>query len=147
MSTNNFYFNNALQVFDVENDFDYADAVDNVKYALKDAFPTGYEVDEYEKDENGGLRGYPGKVIYRIPVPFFVVDVVVRSGYYRGGNFDWTVRLDGSYFDVSDAEYAKTEKKAYAIGKKVTKVLKGYTTTLKKIANMDNGEAIYQVAK
>lgn len=177
MSTPNFANKNASRVFafEVEDEFDYEDAVSNVACALE------YSKEDIvfeEENKSDGDRSYPGRVFgevqgkgkYYEKLDLQVdvsLDVVVRSGYYSGGNFDYNFKIDLNGDVVDDVEdidlqyeanglkqarqyekYVKAyvEKELSRLQEVVEKVYEQFTTPLKCLGVASNGEAFYERA-
>ena len=184
MSTCNFDHRNASKIFAVlneENDeFMYEDEVGNVRDGLEAKF--GKDYTELDKREENELRSFPSNVIVEVTGEireykkidlnvFPVLEVVVRSGYYQGFNFDWNLKIDvqGELVDLEDvfeevvdqteqyvefseqgteryAKYAQefAEKSSQELIESVEKLLAEYTDTLSCIGVASNGEAFYK---
>jgi len=161
MSTNNFYFKNFLYTVDDTDD------IDGIEYQYtKEAILEDLEADEYlasrckgiqSNTDSDELRSYPSSHIQEYLVDeskkynnFFTVEVVVRSGYYSGYNFDVNiVEYDtwGNFLNVNNKSFEMTRKQEQQLNKilqHVSKVLARHTTELKKIGQFSNGEAVYE---
>lgn len=115
MSTRNFHNENGRNVFamDINEDYEYEDAIENICYGLDAEFNNDYRVeDEYDKD---ALRSYGGKIIasvygeskYYKKLDIEVqprLEIVVRNGYYSGINFDYRMIYDITDDEIEDSE-------------------------------------------
>ena len=123
MSTSNFHSVNASKIFmiEIETDFDYEDATDNLECVLEEEFKNSYTENRCNdmKDENE-LRSYPSRVLGQVYGDsrtykkleidvFVVVDIVIRTGYYENANFDYNIKFDiGDEKNVSEDELFDT---------------------------------------
>lgn len=163
MSANNFYFKNFLYAVDDTDD------IDGIEYEYtKEAILEDLEADEYlasrckgiqSNEDSDELRSYPSSHLQEYLVDeskkyenFFTVEVVVRSGYYSGYNFDVNiVEYDtwGNFINVNHKDYEMTKKQKDQLNKilqNISKVLANHTTELKKVGQFSNGEAVYEYA-
>lgn len=174
MGTGNFYNKNASRIFafETEEEFDYEDNVDNIRYALKEK---GF--DEEDSYENNGLRSFCGRYIasktvskdYHGMEVMVTIKAVCRGGYYSGANVDW--ELEYQYESQKDeevnADYIAEELERYydakrgmaliqgknaakwlekagqALVDELEAVLEAYTTPLVVTARFSNGETWY----
>lgn len=163
MSTNNFYFKNFLYTVDDTDD------IDDIEYEFtKDNVLDDLEADEYLTSRCKGvqsgidsdeLRSYPSSHLQEYLVDeskkynnFFTIEVVVRSGYYSGYNFDVNIveyDIWGNLLNVNSKDFemtTKQEKQLNRILDRISRVLKNHTTELRKVAQFSNGEAVYEYA-
>ena len=185
MSTANFHNENARNIFavEIENEFDLEDAIDNVRYGLKNIFKDSYmDCNSYDTD---ALRCHGGQIIAEIDGEiktykklnidvYPVLQIVVRSGYYGGANFDYKMLyniedevvedIDRVYDALVDnaehyehmsideanrnAKFAEKflESAMSKLRDKVEKVLAENSTPLNCIGTASNGEAFYEKA-
>ena len=111
MGTGNFHNVNASKVFAIECDdeFEYDDVKSNIFYGLNDKFGEKNVFAE-DKSPDDELRSFPANVFalvegkcksYMEDSVYPIVEVISRSGYYQGANFDYN-----TYFQVgSDCLY------------------------------------------
>ena len=113
MGTSNFARGNSSRLFAVEiqEEWDYDDLKDNLKYAFKAAKEKGMFDTEYYSNafnEKNNNRNFEGNVIlmvtskskhYKTIGEFYIeVGIIIRNGYYSGVNLDWECEI------VSDSE-------------------------------------------
>ena len=178
MSAPNFYNVNASRVFaiDAENEFEYDDLKDNIFYGLQSVFGERNVIRRNESED--GWCSYPGTVVasilgktkhYEIPEADVEVffNIIVRSGYYAGGNVDWDIVIEVAgeeYDNIEEVNFeycglTKKQERQYAeYAKKfirgeiermlpmVEKVFEENTISLNCIGVFSNGEAIYEKA-
>lgn len=173
MGTGNFYNKNASRIFafETEEEFDYEDNVDNIRYALKEK---GF--DEEDGYENG-LRSFSGRYIasktvskdYHGMEVSATIKAICRSGYYSGANVDWELeyQYESQNTDEVNADYIAEELERYydvkrgmaliqgknaakwlekagqALVDELEAVLEAYTTPLVVTARFSNGETWY----
>jgi hypothetical protein len=184
MSTVNFDNRNASKIFAVLNEenceFVYYDMIENIRCELENIFKQDYTSEN--KNEDNELRSFPSNVIANVIGKskyykninleiFPIIEIVVRSGYYQGFNFDWNlkIQLEGELIDLEDvreevvyqteiyetfsksgteryANYAQNfaEKSSQELIEQVEKILTEYTDPLYCVAIFSNGEAVYE---
>lgn len=161
MSTNNFYYNNVLFTVD-DTDDDYGEIYEiNKSFLLDDLQNDKYLAKRYgyhDETDNDELHSYSSTKIAEYFTDesikynnYYTVEVVVRTGYYSGYNYDYNIieySLDGYIVSVNEYENCKTttkqSKQIENITKRITRILNNHSTELTKIGQLDNGEAIYQ---
>jgi len=123
MSTVNFDDRDASKIFvcELENEFDYDDAISNIQSALEEKFKDSYlEKDHHDRDSRE-LRSYPsrmiaeisgqGKFYYVLQEDIFpVLDIVAIGGYYEHMNIDYNIKFNVAGYTVEsldeiDAQY------------------------------------------
>lgn len=147
MSTNNFAYENCLQVIEVGDDpFVVEETKFNITTNLQLKWPNGSVVDRHETNGN---RSYPGIAIFEYELTTrqnyhaFTIEVVIRSGYYADANVDWKVIDGADAYQLSQKQYDYYMALANNVGKNMERIIKKYTTRLHHVATFSNGEALY----
>lgn len=117
--TSNFYFVNASKVFavgidkgeDEDKNEDY-DEEDVIELMLEPLAGLGYEPNRKKSSPKDDLRSYPGVVIASKTInkdfdtvsASLTIESIVRSGYYQGHNFDWSIEAEvcGKTYDTKE---------------------------------------------
>jgi hypothetical protein len=175
MATGNFYNRNASKIFAqrFEEDFEYEDFLENLRYAFKEKFNSFVKRDDWERD---GLRSYCGKIIgevsgeiksySRYDLDIYVeFELIVRSGYYDGINLDWeaTVYVNGESLTMDEIEEGYFHYNATPMEKRYNQWIEQYVTSefeklqeevesiysewtinLVRVARFSNGEEMYE---
>lgn len=156
MSTNNFYFENVLNIVQL-NDEDYE--VNNMM--IEDITINLFEeLDKYKFFETMNLfndnefidkgrisMNYGGKIILRLfrdnSDYNFMIDVVLYNGYYADCNIDYSITIDNftERYKDEDIENFKVNQKMIRI---LEKLLNKFTVPARKVAQFSNGEAMYE---
>jgi hypothetical protein len=149
MATSNFHNVNASNIFAVElqDEFDYQDLIDNVKYSLKE---TGF-FNILTKSDPNELRSFPSKSIGSLDNYvedtegngiYVNVTAVVRSGYYEGVNLDWHCHFE-EYGENVEHLLPAAEAEKNRLVEMVEYVFSEFSTPLGVTAQFSNGETIY----
>jgi hypothetical protein len=149
MATSNFHNVNASNIFAVQlqDEFDYQDLIDNVKYSLKE---TGF-FNVLTKSDPNELRSFPSKSIGSLDNYvedtegngiYVNVTAVVRSGYYEGVNLDWHCSFE-EYGETIEHLLPAAEAEKNRLVEMVEYVFSELSTPLGVTAQFSNGETIY----
>jgi hypothetical protein len=149
MATSNFHNVNASYIFavDLQDEYEYDDLIDNVKYALKE---TG-EFNLLTKSDPNELRSYPSTSIGSLDTYVedsegngicITITAVVRSGYYDGVNLDWHPHFE-EYGETIEHLLPQAELEKNRLVEMIEYVFSEYTTPLGVTAQFSNGETIY----
>ena len=149
MATSNFHNVNASHIFavDLQDEYEYDDLIDNVKYALKE---TG-EFNLLTKSDPNELRSYPSTSIGSLDTYVedadgngicITITAVVRSGYYEGVNLDWHPHFE-EYGETIEHLLPQAEIEQNRLVGLVEYVFAEYSTPLGVTAQFSNGETIY----
>ncbi len=149
MATSNFHNVNASHIFSVqiEDEFDYQDLIDNVKYSLKE---TGY-FNILTKSDPNGLRSFPYRSIGSLDNYvedtegngiYVQITAVARSGYYEGVNLDWHCSFE-EYGENIEHLLPAAEAEKNRLVEMVEYVFSEFSTPLGVTAQFSNGETIY----
>jgi hypothetical protein len=149
MATSNFHNVNASNIFAVQlqDEFDYQDLIDNVKYSLKE---TGF-FNVLTKSDPNELRSFPSKSIGSLDNYvedtegngiYVNVTAVVRSGYYEGVNLDWHCSFE-EYGETIEHLLPAAEAEKNRLVEMVEYVFSEFSTPLGVTAQFSNGETIY----
>jgi hypothetical protein len=149
MATSNFHNVNASHIFAVqlEDEYEYDDLIDNVKYALKE---TG-EFNLLTKSDPNELRSYPSTSIGSLDTYVedadgngicITITAVVRSGYYEGVNLDWHPHFE-EYGETIEHLLPQAEIEKNRLVGLVEYVFAEFSTPLGVTAQFSNGETIY----
>jgi hypothetical protein len=149
MATSNFHNVNASHIFavDLQDEYEYDDLIDNVKYALKE---TG-EFNLLTKSDPNELRSYPSTSIGSLDTYVedadgngicITITAVVRSGYYEGVNLDWHPHFE-EYGETIEHLLPQAEREKNRLVEMVEYVFGEFTTPLGVTAQFSNGETIY----
>jgi hypothetical protein len=149
MATSNFHNVNASSIFavDLQDEYEYDDLIDNVKYALKE---TG-EFNLLTKSDPNELRSYPSTSIGSLDTYVedadgngicITITAVVRSGYYEGVNLDWHPHFE-EYGETIEHLLPQAEREKNRLVEMVEYVFAEYSTPLGVTAQFSNGETIY----
>jgi len=138
MSTRNFSTNNSSVIFAFGDD-EYEYIFDEIRTSIKNG---GFE---YVDMTEIGETIYDGEILGTVYSPsksykeFSVelkLDIIVRSGYYEGGNFDWDLTLDveGETYEYENGEFdyeniAKDLMYTYDYSEKKAEQYAGYIKT------------------
>ena len=162
MATSNFNHTNILFVggSDCDDEFICQDTINNVEYELKSIFKASqYDwIDGTlynERDTGGDGRVLALFKVYENESDCLDIQLVVRSGYYEGFNFDLnynqtrTVKDDSYYvceeLENDSIELCETNQlKLERVQRKIEKALRVYTTELVKLGTLSSGEAVYK---
>mgnify|MGYP001581141914 CR=1 FL=1 len=156
MSTPNFHNVNASKIYAVEIDdpedqYQYKDLLENLKYELDGIGPS-------KEATYNALRSYPATAIcelyknkqYKNFEVTAAITPVIRSGYYSGVNLDYELTEDVSAYDLTPREQELADrwiKRTHAkMAARVEKIFKRYSTSLICRAVFSNGEAVYAKA-
>lgn len=150
MATSNFHNVNASSIFacELENEFDYEDLYDNVRYAMK-ILP---EFESNTKSDPNELRSFPSRSIGALSAYVtddvesgidVIVTAVTRAGYYEGCNLDWHCEFvewgENVEHLIPNAEKVKEE-----LVEKLESIFREFSTPLGVVARFSNGETIYE---
>jgi hypothetical protein len=149
MATSNFHNVNASHIFavDLQDEYEYDDLIDNVKYALKE---TG-EFNLLTKSDPNELRSYPSTSIGSLDTYVedadgngicITITAVVRSGYYEGVNLDWHPHFE-EYGETIEHLLPQAEIEKNRLVGLVEYVFAEFSTPLGVTAQFSNGETIY----
>ena len=149
MATSNFHNVNASHIFavDLQDEYEYDDLIDNVKYALKE---TG-EFNLLTKTDPNELRSYPSTSIGSLDTYVedadgngicITITAVVRSGYYEGVNLDWHLHFE-EYGETIEHLLPQAEIEQNRLIGLVEYVFAEFSTPLGVTASFSNGETIY----
>jgi hypothetical protein len=149
MATSNFHNVNASNIFAVQlqDEFDYQDLIDNVKYSLKE---TGF-FNVLTKSDPNELRSYPSTSIGSLDNYVedsegngicVTITAVVRSGYYDGVNLDWHCHFE-EYGENVEHLLPAAEAEKNRLVEMVEYVFSEFSTPLGVTAQFSNGETIY----
>ena len=149
MATSNFHNVNASHIFavDLQDEYEYDDLIDNVKYALKE---TG-EFNLLTKSDPNELRSYPSTSIGSLDTYVedadgngicITITAVVRSGYYEGVNLDWHPHFE-EYGETIEHLLPQAEREKNRLVEMVEYVFAEYSTPVGVTAQFSNGETIY----
>jgi hypothetical protein len=149
MATSNFHNVNASHIFavDLQDEYEYDDLIDNVKYALKE---TG-EFNLLTKTDPNELRSYPSTSIGSLDSYVedadgngicITITAVVRSGYYEGVNLDWHLHFE-EYGETIEHLLPQAEIEQNRLIGLVEYVFAEFSTPLGVTASFSNGETIY----
>jgi len=149
MATSNFHNVNASHIFavDLQDEYEYDDLIDNVKYALKE---TG-EFNLLTKSDPNELRSYPSTSIGSLDTYVedadgngicITITAVVRSGYYEGVNLDWHPHFE-EYGETIEHLLPQAEIEKNRLVEMVEYVFAEFSTPLGVTAQFSNGETIY----
>lgn len=149
MATSNFHNVNASAIFsvEIENEFDYEDLYDNVRYAMKEL----KEWQDVTKSDPTELRSYPSTSIGALSEYVsddesgidVIVTAVVRSGYYEGVNLDWHCEFE-EWGESVEHLIPQANKVGRELVEKLENIFKQFTTPLRSVATFSNGETIYE---
>jgi len=149
MATSNFHNVNASHIFavDLQDEYEYDDLIDNVKYSLKE---TG-EFNLLTKSDPNELRSYPSTSIGSLDTYVedadgngicITITAVVRSGYYDGVNLDWHPHFE-EYGETIEHLLPQAEIEKNRLVELVEYVFSEFSTPLGVTAQFSNGETIY----
>jgi hypothetical protein len=149
MATSNFHNVNASHIFavDLQDEYEYDDLIDNVKYSLKE---TG-EFNLLTKSDPNELRSYPSTSIGSLDTYVedadgngicITITAVVRSGYYDGVNLDWHPHFE-EYGETIEHLLPQAEIEKNRLVELVEYVFSEFSTPLGVTAQFSNGESIY----
>jgi hypothetical protein len=149
MATSNFHNVNASHIFsvDLQDEYEYDDLIDNVKYSLKE---TGY-FNLLTKSDPNDLRSYPSTSIGSLDNYvedsegngiYVQITAVVRSGYYEGVNLDWHSSFE-EYGESIEHLLPQAEEEKNRLVELVESVFSEFSTPLGVTAQFSNGETIY----
>ena len=149
MATSNFHNVNASHIFavDLQDEYEYDDLIDNVKYSLKE---TG-EFNLLTKSDPNELRSYPSTSIGSLDTYVedadgngicITITAVVRSGYYEGVNLDWHCHFE-EYGENVEHLLPQAEIEKNRLVEMVEYVFAEFSTPLGVTAQFSNGETIY----
>jgi hypothetical protein len=149
MATSNFHNVNASHIFsvDLQDEYEYDDLIDNVKYSLKE---TGY-FNLLTKSDPNDLRSYPSTSIGSLDNYvedseghgiYVQITAVVRSGYYEGVNLDWHCSFE-EYGESIEHLLPQAEEEKNRLVEMVEYVFSEFSTPLGVTAQFSNGETIY----
>jgi len=130
-------------------DFGYGEYIADVQSQLQ---KIGF--DSCKKSDND--RNYPGTIISKCGLEdkdgmIVWLEVVIRSGYYDGGNIDYTI--DGDFGIENEqnkkqvAHYEAMHRKLDKLVEKTVKVLRKNGTEMLRVGVFSNGEAVYKLKK
>jgi hypothetical protein len=149
MATSNFHNVNASVIFacELENDFDYEDLFDNVRYSMK-------ELDEWDgntKSDPNELHSYSSRSIGALSKYVsddesgidVIVTAVTRSGYYEGCNLDWHCEYN-EWGENVEHLLPLAEKAKWELVDKIESIFEQFSTPLGVVARFSNGETIYE---
>ena len=178
MGTNNFHNVQARRIFavDCQDEWAYDDAIDNIFYGLEEKFGKQNVIAE-DKTPDDELRSFPAIVIATIEGEgrtydgedvYPVAEIIIRSGYYQGCNFDYNIKFnvwgeiyeDIDEINIEEIQYYsdKSEKQAERytewmrkhlevatekLRNQIEEVYAEYTIPLTVSAIFANGEATY----
>lgn len=155
MGAPNFSNQNASKIYAVElaRDVCYEFLFEDIRNVLEEEFTTDF----IKKDEWDSNRNYEGKIIAEINKSVedeqIIVSIIIRSGYHDGANLDWDARffvIEDNYQEEYDLDcididkFPKVREEFNKIIDRVEKIYSKLSTPLKKVAQLSNGEAIYQ---
>lgn len=119
-------------------EYDYHDAIENVKYALQEKVGVW---DTNRRDEHE-LRSYPSRVLGVADRGHVMIMCTARAGYHEGGCFDLHILSD-----IEDVPYV--EKQQYSddltsLKADIEQVYKEYSDMYHSVARFSNGEEMYE---
>ena len=135
---------------DDEAEFFYEDTVPSIQADLAKAFKGGSKSDAFLNDYPIS-RSYGGKEIFVIPFEtsagydYKTIKVIVRSGYYSGGNVDYVVEENEYDEELPKGTKTLDARVEFAV-RRVEKILRNYGQELIKVAQFSKGEAVYEKA-
>lgn len=173
MATGNFYNKNASYIFVgiLENEFDYDDLLDNIRYAFNDKPEFGRIVNlegwNHKDDSRNIVEVYSKAKEYKDFDVSLSMEIVARSGYYEHCNIDWNmyINISGEQFEIDEdvenllwgyvegdgmlkryagwvQNWIDANKDEFRVA--VEKIIADYTTPYGVSARFSNGETWYK---